>query len=217
MTTLPRSQRAALIVCGGESRRMGQSKPHLPFGQETMLERVVRIVSPTVEEVVLLTSKVQELPQLPYDCVELPDRVVQQGPAAAIYEGLKYVTGWSEAAIVLGCDLPLVTQPAIEYLFAQLATHDAVMPRHEGLPQPLAAVYANRVMDTFEKVLSTGNQRLLACIEPLETCWIDARELTGVDPNLGLLKNVNTPDAYRQALQIAGLKHPLEDETPNRE
>lgn len=211
MTTLPRSQRAALIVCGGESRRMGQSKPHLPFGNETMLERVVRIVSPVVEEVVLLTSKVQELPLLPYEYVELADRVEQQGPAAAIYEGLKFVTGWAEATIVLGCDLPLVTQPSIEYLFGQLSANDAVIPLHEEMPQPLAAVYANRAMETFDKILSTGNHRLLCCIEPLKTRWIDASELAGIDPNLGLLRNVNTPDAYREALQIAGLKHPLED------
>ncbi|QDU73504.1 putative molybdenum cofactor guanylyltransferase [Bremerella volcania] len=211
MTTLPRYQRAALIVCGGESRRMGQSKPHLPFGNETMLERVIRIVSPLVEEVVLLTGKSQELPLLPFDYVELPDRVEQQGPAAAIYEGLKYVTGWSEAAIVLGCDLPLVTQASIEYLFEQLSSYDAVIPLHEGMPQPLAAVYANSARETFENILFSGNQRLLSCIEPLNIHWIDPRELAGVDPNLGLLRNVNTPDAYREALQIAGLKHPLED------
>lgn len=211
MTTLPRSQRAALIVCGGESRRMGQSKPHLPFGNETMLERVVRIVSPLVEEVVLLTSKFQELPLLPFDYVELPDRVERQGPAASIYEGLKYVTGWSEAAIVLGCDLPLVTHPSIEYLFEQLSSHDAVMPLSDDMPQPLAAVYANRAMETFEKVLDSGNHRLLSCIEPLDTHWINADELHSIDPNLGLLTNVNTPEAYREALQIAGLKHPLED------
>ncbi len=211
MTTLPRAQRAALIVCGGESRRMGQSKPHLPFGNEAMLERVVRIVSPLVEEVVLLTSKVQQLPQLPYDYVELPDRVEQQGPAAAIYEGLKYVTPWSEAAVVLGCDLPLVTQPSIEYLFAQLGSHEAAIPRYEDMPQPLAAVYANRCLETFEKVLFSGNQRLLSCIEPLDTQWIDPAELSRIDSNLGILRNVNTPEAYREALQIAGLKHPLED------
>jgi len=211
MTTLPRSQRAALIVCGGESRRMGQSKPHLPFGNETMLQRVVRIVSPTVEEVVLLTSKVQELPLLPFDYVVLPDRVEQQGPAAALYEGLKHVAGWADAAIVLGCDLPLVTQASIEFLFDELGSHDAVMPRHEGFPQPLAAAYAVQAMETFENVLASGNQKLLACIEPLDTRWIEAHELRALDPNVGLLKNVNTPDAYREALQIAGLPHPLED------
>jgi len=211
MTALPRSQRAALIVCGGESRRMGQSKPHLPFGQETMLQRVVRIVSPLVEEVVLLTSKVQELPEIPYDHIELPDRVEKQGPAAAIYDGMKYVAGWAEGVIVLGCDLPLVTQPSLEFLFDQLPSHEAALPRHNEMPQPLAAVYAIQAMETFAEVLSTGNQRLLDCIQPLETKWIDAAELHGIDPNLGLIRNVNTPESYREALQIAGLKHPLED------
>ncbi|MFN3152992.1 molybdenum cofactor guanylyltransferase [Bremerella sp.] len=211
MTTLPRSQRAALIVCGGESRRMGQSKPHLPFGNETMLERVVRIVTPAVEEVILLTSKVQELPLLQYDYVELADRVEQQGPAAAIYEGLKYVAGWAEASIVLGCDLPLTSEASIEYLFGQLADHDAVIPLYEEMPQPLAAVYSNRALETFENILSSGNHRLLSCIQPLDTRWIAPSELAGIDPNLGLLRNVNTPDAYREALDIAGLKHPLDD------
>ncbi len=211
MTTLPRSQRTALIVCGGESRRMGQSKAHLPFGDETMLERVVRIVSPLVEEVVLLTSKVYEVPELPYDVTELPDRVEKQGPAAALYEGLKYVTNWSEASVVLGCDLPLVTAESIEFLFAELNHFDAVIPRFEGFPQPLAAVYANAALEPIENILHSGNHRLLSCIEGLETRWVEVRQLSSIDPNLGLLRNVNTPEAYREALQIAGLPHPLED------
>ena len=35
----------AVILCGGESRRMGQPKAWLPFGPERMLQRVVRLVS----------------------------------------------------------------------------------------------------------------------------------------------------------------------------
>ncbi|WP_158265686.1 molybdenum cofactor guanylyltransferase [Blastopirellula marina] len=211
MTTIPISKRAALIVCGGESRRMGRAKPHLPFGDETMLARVVRIVSPTVDEVVLLTAKTQELPELPFDYTELPDRVEQQGPAAALYEGLKSVSGWAEAVVVLGCDLPLVTEETIEFLFAQLQNHEAVIPRHEGLPQPLSAVYSMQALEKLENVLYSGNQRLLSCIEPLDTRWVEPRELSAVDPRLGILHNINTPDAYREALAIAGLTHPLED------
>ena len=211
MTTLPRSERSALIVCGGQSRRMGQSKPHLPFGDETMLERVVRIVSPTVDEVILLTGKVANLPELPYAVTELPDRVAGQGPAAAIYEGLKYVTGWSTASVVLGCDLPLVTEAQIEFLFARLPNHEAAIPRFEGYPQPLAAAYTNRAMEKMEEVLESGNQRLLDCIQPLDTCWVEPEELAVVDPNQGLLRNVNTPEAYRGALQLAGLPYPWDD------
>ncbi|RCS53047.1 molybdenum cofactor guanylyltransferase [Bremerella cremea] len=211
MTTVPISKRAALIVCGGESRRMGRAKPHLPFGNETMLARVVRIVFPTVDEVVLLTAKTQELPELLYDYSELPDRVEQQGPAAALYEGMKSVAGWAEAVVVLGCDLPLVTEETIEFLFAQLQNYEAVIPRFEGLPQPLAAVYSVLALEKLENVLYSGNQRLLSCIEPLDTNWVDLRELQAVDPRLGILHNVNTPEAYRDALAIAGLRHPLEE------
>ena len=210
MTTVPLSKRAALIVCGGRSRRMGQSKPHLPFGDETMLERVVRVVSPAVSDVILLTAKEQTLPEVPYDVTLLPDRVEDQGPAAAIYEGLKYVTGWAGAAIVLGCDLPLVSEVQIELLFARLRFHEAVIPRYEGFPQPLAAVYANSAMEKFEEVLFSGNQKLLDCIEMLDTCWVTPEEIARVDPHQGLLKNVNTPEAYREALQLAGLAHPLD-------
>ena len=211
MTTVPISNRAALIVCGGQSRRMGQAKPHLPFGDDTMLGRIVWTVSNTVAEVVLLTAKVQELPEI--DCLHsvMPDRVEQQGPAASIYDGMKTVFGWADAIVVLGCDVPLVTEETIEFLFAELQNHDAVIPRHEGFPQPLAAVYSLNAMEKIGRVLDTGNQRLLSCIEPLDTRWVDAEELSTIDPQLGILHNVNTPDAYREALSKAGLKHPLDD------
>ena len=33
----------AVVLCGGESRRMGRPKAWLPFGPERMLQRVVRL------------------------------------------------------------------------------------------------------------------------------------------------------------------------------
>ena len=34
----------AIVLCGGRSTRMGQDKGALPFGDETMLERITRIL-----------------------------------------------------------------------------------------------------------------------------------------------------------------------------
>lgn len=212
MTTVPPHQRAALIVCGGQSRRMGQAKALLPFGDETILQRIVRIVSPLVDEVVLLTAKTQEPPQVALSFTQLPDRVEGQGPAAALADGLKYVAPWAKAAVVLGCDMPLITADSLEYLFAQLKDHDAVIPLYEQKPQSLAAVYRPAAaLEKFDEILASGNQRLLACIEPLGAQWVSPEDLARVDPLLGLLHNVNTPDAYREALQQAGLPHPLDD------
>jgi molybdopterin-guanine dinucleotide biosynthesis protein A len=42
---------AAIVLCGGRSQRMDRDKARLPFGGETMLERVVGVVSRVVGEV----------------------------------------------------------------------------------------------------------------------------------------------------------------------
>jgi len=182
---------------------MGTDKALLPFGEEKMLERIVRIVRPLVDEVVLLTAKFEPAPPLPYRVVELQDRIEDQGPAAAIAEGFKFVGTWAQLALVVGCDIPLVNAPSIELMFSELGSYDAVVPKIKTLPQPLAAVYRTGCFEEFEISLNSGNPRLLACIERLNIRWIGPDELALVDPNLGLLRNVNTREAYEDALEIA--------------
>ena len=36
---------AGIVVCGGQSKRMGRPKAWLPFGSETMLAQFVQLVS----------------------------------------------------------------------------------------------------------------------------------------------------------------------------
>ncbi len=54
-----------VVLCGGKSTRMGTSKALLPFGPETMLQRVVRIVGDVVSPIVVVAAVDQILPDLP--------------------------------------------------------------------------------------------------------------------------------------------------------
>ena len=47
---------------------MGLPKAWLPFGDETMLQRVVRIVATVANPVVVVAAENQELPELPTAC-----------------------------------------------------------------------------------------------------------------------------------------------------
>ena len=71
---------AALVLCGGESRRMGRPKAWLPFGEERMLARVVRLAGTVARPVVVVAAPGQELPALSPDVVIVRDSVAGRGP-----------------------------------------------------------------------------------------------------------------------------------------
>ena len=60
------SRYGAVILCGGESQRMARDKAWLPFGDEVLLQRVVRIVGLCVplQNVAIVAGMEQELPAL---------------------------------------------------------------------------------------------------------------------------------------------------------
>jgi len=54
-----------IVLCGGKSTRMGAPKATLPFGPETMLQRVVRLLGTVVSPIVAVAAREQVLPSLP--------------------------------------------------------------------------------------------------------------------------------------------------------
>src|SRR5829696_6313049 len=69
-----------IVLCGGKSTRMGTSKALLPFGPETMLQRVVRILAGLVSPIVAVAAADQELPPLPTEVLISRDEREGRGP-----------------------------------------------------------------------------------------------------------------------------------------
>ena len=63
---------------------MGQPKALLPFGTETMLSRVVRILREVVSPIVVVAAQGQMLPQLPPDILLARDEQEALGPLAGL-------------------------------------------------------------------------------------------------------------------------------------
>jgi len=74
-------KKGAIILCGGESSRMGQDKATLPFGPELMLPRVVRLLSEVVDQngIVIVAASNQCLPTLPAEVIIARDRMPNAG------------------------------------------------------------------------------------------------------------------------------------------
>jgi molybdopterin-guanine dinucleotide biosynthesis protein A len=188
---------------------MGQPKAQLPFGGESMLARVVRLVSSAAHPVVVVSARDQPLPgDLPTAALRVSDERPQRGPLEGLAAGLRALAGRAEAAFACGCDAPLLRPALVARLVELLEDHDAVVPWIEGRFHPLAAVYRLSVLRQVEALLAGNCLALHALFERVNTRRVTAAELGAADPQLDSLRNVNGPEDYLAALAAAGLEPP---------
>jgi len=186
------------VLCGGRSLRMGRAKALLPFGDETLLARVVRILQGVVEDVVVVRHQGQDLPPLPRDVRVVDDELEDQGPLAGLVPGLK--ASRAEAVYASGCDVPFLAPAFVECLFDALGAQDIAVAETDGFTHPLAAVYRVGVRPVMERLLAEDRRRPLFLFEEVPTVRVTDATLRAADPELASLENLNTPAAYEAAL-----------------
>ena len=210
MTETPLENCAGIILCGGMSRRMGISKSALPFGDETMLARVVRILEPILQPLVVVAATGESIGDLPPLVLLRHDRAPDRGPLEGIAVGLSAVRSTAQAAFVTGCDVPLLTAPFVRRLIELAEGHDAAAALVDGQPHPLPGVYSTDLLGEAERRIADGSGSLQGLLEGVDTRWVRAEELVAVDPKLEGLINVNRQEHYFSALRAAGFEVPPE-------
>jgi molybdopterin-guanine dinucleotide biosynthesis protein A len=194
-----------IILCGGRSTRMGTSKALLPFGAETMLQRVLRLLAAVVSPIVIVAAAGQPLPDLPADVIVTRDEQEGRGPLEGLRAGLKALPGTVESAYVTSCDVPLLVPGFVRQMIDRLADHDIVVMEIDGFPHPLSAVYRRSTLPYVEALLTENRLRPVFLFEAVPTRRVQPAEMTSADPELLTLRNLNTREDYLEALKIAGL------------
>src|SRR5947209_8147557 len=97
-----------VVLCGGRSSRMGRPKAWLPFGDELMLPRVVRVLGGVVDPVVVVAAPGQDVPPLPAGVEVVRDEVEGKGPLGGLAAGLAALAGRADAAYLSACDVPFL-------------------------------------------------------------------------------------------------------------
>lgn len=197
----------AIVLCGGQSRRMGQPKAWLPFGPELMLQRVVRLVGEAkgMGPIVVVAAPGQELPELPPHCLVVRDEVSDRGPLQGLAAGLAALPAEVELAYASATDVPFLQPAWIDRLGERVGNHDLVISTSEGYHHPLAALYRrSTVLPAVLELLRQDRLRPLFLIDAVRSLVLEAEEMRDVDPELGTLRNLNTPEEYARALVDAG-------------
>ena len=198
-------QIGGIILCGGQSKRMGQSKHLLPFGSETLVERAVHIISQTVSPIIVVAAAEQDLPALPAEVAIIRDNQPYRGPLYGLLAGLSHLQDHCEAAFLSGCDVPLLKQEFVLHMIAALQDYDIAIPKEQKFYHPLAVVYRTALHSKVAELIETGHSRPFDLIQFIHTLVIPVDELRAVDPQLDSLHNFNTPEEYQQTLSKAGI------------
>lgn len=199
-------QFGGVVLCGGRSSRMGVPKLALPFGDETLLARTLRLLGQAVSPLVVVAAPEQELPTLPGEVIVARDRREGRGPLEGLLAGLSSLPESVDAAYATSCDAPLLAPAFVQRMTELLGEHQIAVPQSDGYHHPLAAVYRRGVVSTIEALLAADRLRPVFLFDALPTRVVQPAELVDVDPDLSSLVNCNHPQDYLAALARAGLQ-----------
>jgi molybdopterin-guanine dinucleotide biosynthesis protein A len=212
-TTKRYDQISAFVLTGGASSRMGKAKALLDFGGEPLLIRIARTIEPLVSSVIAVGSS-GRYAALGMQVIEdqqigiVDEHGNSPGPLAGIASALSASrTDWN---LILACDLPYLSREWVGWLLARTNVSSAqiIMPRTEGGPEPLAAVYRRECADPIIAALHRGVRKVTDATAQLRTDFVAEPEWHHIDPDGRVLRNMNSPEDYEEArkwLEARGL------------
>ena len=197
---------------------MGRPKAWLPFGEEVLLQRVVRVLCEVVDPVVVVAAPNQALPVLPASVIVAHDEREYRGPLNGLATGLAALPAHVEMAYLSSCDVPFLLPAFVHRVIDGLKDADICLPEVGGFKHSLAAAYRVHVLPVVNELLAANRLRPVWLAEHLPTRVLTERDFVDVDPTVESLRNVNTPEEYAAALRTAGYGPavPLPDDLAGR-
>ena len=190
-----RLSRAAFILTGGRSSRMGAEKGFLKFGAQTLVERALTVVAAVCPQIAIVgdPAKFSRFGKVVEDVYR------DAGPLAGIHAALRQSS--AELNLMLAVDMPFVSPDLLTFLFASAAsTGDLVtVPRTGRGFQPLCAVYRTGFALPAEHALRAGKNKVDAVFSGLPIRIVEESELEAAGFSEKVFLNVNTPEDLRTA------------------
>lgn len=190
-----------LVLAGGRSTRMRADKAALAYGARPQLAEAYDLVARHVLRAFVSVRPEQAAEPLRASYPQVVDGAAGRGPIAGIVAAQ---ASHPEAAwLVVACDLPQLDDATLAELVRRreprrLAT--AFASSHDGLPEPLCAIYEPASRDAILAYLQSHRDCPRGFLASHDALLLPARASAALD-------NANTPDdaaAARRALASHG-------------
>jgi len=180
---------SAVILAGGESKRMGRDKASLQVNGYSLLSLAVEKVRQLGITEVFISGRAGK-DYFPLNCPVLVDLEPGCGPLSGIERGLHASS--STLLLVLAVDLPHINTAFLRKLITQCDASTGVVPKVDGLFETLVAIYPKRCHIIASDLLARSRR---AVREFAEKCLEQnaVRTMCVTQSDVGCFANWNTP------------------------
>ncbi|HTC44303.1 MAG TPA: NTP transferase domain-containing protein [Steroidobacteraceae bacterium] len=182
-----------LVLAGGRSTRMQRDKATLSYQGRTQLDRAMDLLDSRVRQGFVSVRADQREDPARARYPQVIDAHAGLGPIAGIAaaQALKPGAAW----LVLACDLPYLGPRTVAHLLAHrdpARTATAYRSSHDGLPEPLCAIYEPRAAAQILERIDAGKSCPRKFLIQADVLLLD-------QPDPRALDNINTPEEYDAA------------------
>ncbi|WP_407431646.1 molybdenum cofactor guanylyltransferase [Methanobrevibacter sp.] len=196
--------KSSIILCGGQSRRMGQDKGSLIIKDKPMIKYILSTLNNEIDEAVIVLNDSERIDKYKefinptdytYKIKFAEDKIKNKGPISGILTGLENIT--TEYAIVFPCDNPFISKNTIQTLFSEITENlQAVVPYHDPenklkTSEPLHSIYNKNIIPLINELILKDCLHIKGIIEKIETKYvlIDNKKILKKE-----FRNLNSPE-----------------------
>ena len=193
MPTSPQTV-SAIVLAGGQSRRMGRDKALIDFQGRPIIAHVLDTLGAVAEDIVVVSNRSDLYSS--FGARLVPDYDPPCGPLGGIAAGLQAVQ--HPLAVVVACDMPFLNVTLLHWLIDLAEGFDAVVPQTGDEFEPLHAVYRRECYSPIVQRLERGERRVISFFADVRLRPVPEPEWRRLDPEGRSLVNLNTPDDLNQ-------------------
>lgn len=202
---------SGVALAGGRSKRLGRNKAVEKIGDQSIIERVVGKLSQVTSETVVVVAEESGAADLnlPPWVRTATDLYPGTGSLGGIFTGLSATKG--NYGVVVACDMPFLNVDLIRFMLDIVSDYDAVVPRLQGRPEPLHAIYSKNCIGPIERCLQADQLKIAMFFEQINVAYLEDDDIETFDPNHLSFFNVNTQEDLDKALALEA-EYGLDDE-----
>jgi molybdenum cofactor guanylyltransferase len=186
---------SAVLLAGGESRRMGEDKATLLFHGKPLWQIQLELLR-KLDPAEIFVSARTDPAWRPDDVQFVADDSPSRGPLSGLAASLNRMRGTHLLALAI--DMPFMSESYVDFLFLQIGPGRGVLPKIDNRAEPLAAIYPREVGIDFCNALAGADFSLQTLTGRLVKGG-KLRAISVSDETREFFRNLNQPADLRSA------------------